>query len=248
MNQGNREKAILCGLLLSKFGQTALRALGFSSFVEAFNALGTALNTKPASIKGYRDELDPLFPNQRVGWNKRELRRHCREVYEEHGGRSLNELTSIIGGYLDPEFGLSPVPLEGLSEDDGDSSFARRLITGRAAESFFEENHHHHPEFAGGALVNTTRFGCGFDYRINFENRPFFAVEVKGLREARGTIQLTEKEHQRAEDLRDHYFLCVVSNFRETPAARLWRNPLSSSLEWARKDQTITILSWHSAI
>jgi hypothetical protein len=66
-----REKSIICGLFLSKFDSAGLGALEFSTFKEAFNVLGLAINAKPASIKNYRDELDPLFPNSRQGWHKR---------------------------------------------------------------------------------------------------------------------------------------------------------------------------------
>ena len=60
-----REKLILVGLYLSKYDSLGLKRLGFSSFVEAFNVIGYALGSKPASIKNYRDEFDPLFPNRR---------------------------------------------------------------------------------------------------------------------------------------------------------------------------------------
>ena len=65
----HRDRQILCGLFLSKFDQKALKYLGFEGFTEAFNTLGYSLQAKPASIKNYRDELDPSFPNGRMGWH-----------------------------------------------------------------------------------------------------------------------------------------------------------------------------------
>jgi len=67
----NRDKQIICGLFLSKFDKSAIKKLGFESFTEAFNTLGYSLGARPASIKNYRDELDPYFPNDRRGWHKR---------------------------------------------------------------------------------------------------------------------------------------------------------------------------------
>lgn len=52
-----REKVILSGLYLSKYDSLALKKLGFETFVEAFNVIGYALGSKPASIKNYRDEV-----------------------------------------------------------------------------------------------------------------------------------------------------------------------------------------------
>ena len=62
-----REKLILVGLYLSKYDSLGLKKLGFESFAEAFNVIGYALGSKPASIKNYRDEFDPLFPNREKG-------------------------------------------------------------------------------------------------------------------------------------------------------------------------------------
>lgn len=69
-----RDKLVLTGLYLSKFDEAGLKRLGFKTFTEAFNVIGYALGAKPASIKNYRDEFDPLFPNRRKGWHKRETR------------------------------------------------------------------------------------------------------------------------------------------------------------------------------
>jgi hypothetical protein len=60
-----REKLILAGLYLSKYDSLGLKKLGFESYQEAFNVIGYGLGSRPASIKNYRDEFDPLFPNKR---------------------------------------------------------------------------------------------------------------------------------------------------------------------------------------
>jgi len=76
------EKSVLAGLYLSKFDAEGFRFLGFSSFNEAFNTIGFALSTKPASIKNYRDEFDPYFPNARQGWSQRGMQEDRRKLYE----------------------------------------------------------------------------------------------------------------------------------------------------------------------
>ena len=48
-----REKLILVGLYLSKYDSLGLKRLGFESFAEAFNVIGYALGSKPASITGF---------------------------------------------------------------------------------------------------------------------------------------------------------------------------------------------------
>jgi hypothetical protein len=78
-----REKIILIGLYLSKYDSLGLKKLGFKGFKEAFNVIGYALGAQPASIKNYRDEFDPLFPNRRKGWHKRATRDYCLKIFEK---------------------------------------------------------------------------------------------------------------------------------------------------------------------
>src|SRR6266566_4475119 len=91
-----REKSILVGLYLSKYDSLGLKPLGFESFVEAFNVVGYAMGSRPASIKNYRDEFDPLFPNRRKGWHKRKTRAYCLKVFEEYKGLDLESFTGLV--------------------------------------------------------------------------------------------------------------------------------------------------------
>lgn len=65
-----RDKAVLTGLFLSKFGEEGMGLMGLDNFTAAFNVLGYGLGVNPNSLKNYRDEFDPLFPNTRKGWHK----------------------------------------------------------------------------------------------------------------------------------------------------------------------------------
>jgi hypothetical protein len=157
-----RESQILCGLFLSKYDEQALVALGFESFAEAYNVLGSALSVSPATIKNYRDELDPCFPNRRRGWHQRPLRLHCKAVLEEYGEMSLSELAMLVKTLFDPTADLFETgPQQEYPEETEQSSFAKRLITGRAAEGFFRANYDRHEDWRGGNLVDTTSTGCG---------------------------------------------------------------------------------------
>src|SRR5271166_2654434 len=89
----NRERLILTGLYLAKYDSIGVRRLGFQSFAEAYNVIGYALGSKPASIKNYRDEFDPLFPNQRRGWHKRKIREYCLRILEAYKGLDLESFT-----------------------------------------------------------------------------------------------------------------------------------------------------------
>src|SRR5271168_602754 len=96
----NREKPILAGLYLSKYDVVGLKKLGFESFIEAFNVVGYALGSKPASVKNYRDEFDPLFPNRRKGWHKRPTRDYCLNVFKQYKNLDLETFTALVKSFV----------------------------------------------------------------------------------------------------------------------------------------------------
>jgi hypothetical protein len=240
-----REKLILVGLYLSKYDSLGLKRLGFDTFAEAFNVIGYAMGSKPASIKNYRDEFDPLFPNRRMGWHKRKTRSYCLKVFEEYKSLDLESFTGLVESFVGyDENALSEVPSK-KKRGDRESHFAQRLITGLAAERYFEAVRPGLSEFEGYAVRNTTGLGCGYDFRLESEPRKdFLAVEVKGLSGIAGNLSLTPKEHEIARTLGDRFFLFVVKNFRESPFHEIFQNPLSSSLKFRRKERVTVQVSW----
>lgn len=126
-----RDKAILIGLFLSKFDVEGLNVLGFTSFTEAFNVLGFSIGAKPASLKNYRDEFDPFFPNPRKGWHKRETRAYCKEFYDQYKDWSLDLFSELIKSIVYAQHEIQMV-LEKATKQKDESTFAKRLVTGPA--------------------------------------------------------------------------------------------------------------------
>lgn len=245
----NRTKLILTGLYLAKYDSAGLRRLGFRSFAEAFNVIGFALGSQPASIKNYRDEFDPLFPNQRKGWHKRPIRDYCLRVFEEYESLDIELFTGLIKSFV----GYDDNSLSGMREteekEERASGFAKRLITGLAAEHYFETVHATIPAFQGLELENMTRLGCGFDFRLHAaKSDEFLAVEVKGLRELTGRLSLTPKEYEVAARMRDRFFLFVVKNFKESPVHEIFPDPLSCRLEFERSERKVIQVSWLATV
>lgn len=239
----SREKQILAGLFLSKFDTAGLALLGFESFTEAFNVIGFGLGSKPASIKNYRDEFDPLFLNSRLGWHKRSRRSYCLNIFEDYQSLDIESFSALIRSLVD----FGPKDLLDVPDDldDEDSAFARRLVTGLAAEHYFETLHPSLPEFDSYSLENTTRLGCGYDFRLRSKSsNDFLAVEVKGLMSKSGGLSLTPKEHRVASILADKFYLFVVKNFREAPFHEIYQNPLASKLNFEKRERVIIQVSW----
>ena len=240
-----REKLLLVGLYLSKYDSLGLKKLGFESFLEAFNVIGYAMGSKPASIKNYRDEFDPLFPNRRKGWHKRQIRGYCLKVFEEYKSLDFELFTGLVQSLFGYDENVWSEVQVKEKQDEGESHFAKRLITGLAAEQYFESIQPSLPEFNGYVVENTTRLGCGYDFRLRLEaNMDFLAVEVKGLKEHIGSLSLTPKEHEVAATLKDRFFLFVVKNFQESPFHEIFRNPLSGGLRFRKTERVTVHISW----
>ncbi|MBU0519494.1 DUF3883 domain-containing protein [bacterium] len=246
-----RDKLILIGLYFSKFNSDGLFKLDFTSYKEAFNIMGFALGAKPASIKNYRDEFDPIFPNMRKGWHNRPMRAYCYDIYKRYGKLDINDFSNLIKllTYRNGELDLIGEEFPFQRKRIKSQSFAKRLLTGQAAERYFETVYRSIDVFSDCSILNTTMMGCGFDFKLIMESpSSFWGVEVKGLEGISGTISLTAKEHTVANRLKDRYFLFIVKNFRESPFWELYRNPIKSKLEFRKTEQVITQVTWSASV
>ncbi len=244
-----RERLILAGLYLSKFDSLALRSLGFESFTEAFNVIGYALGSKPASIKNYRDEFDPVFPNRRKGWHKRNIRGYCLKVLNDYRDLDLESFTGLIEAFVGYDRNTESEIGEAKPQEKTEPNFAKRLATGLAAERYFESVQSSIPDFRLYSMENTTRLGCGYDFKLRLgEEEDFLAVEVKGLMDQTGTISFTPKEHAVAEELEARFVLFVVKNFREEPYHEIFRNPVASALRFKKSERVVVQVSWLATV
>lgn len=243
------DKGVLTGIFLSKFDEEGLRRLGFSSLKEAFNVLGYALGLSPRSIKLYRDEFDPIFPNARLGFHKRKPHPYRLKILDEYKDLDFETFSGLIGSFVGSQPDVGGESRVRTRRTIDEASFAKRLITGLAAEQYFETCFSKLDEFRGYGLQNTTRLGCGYDFRLEpSAGSDFLAVEVKGLAENAGNISLTPKEHFVAGAMGDRYFLFVVKNFKKAPSHRIFPNPLSGRLEFTRKESRVVQVSWLAAV
>ena len=241
----NREKLILTGVFLSKFGSLGLKKLGFRTYAEAYNVVGYALGSRPSSIKNYRDEFDPIFPNSRKGWHKREIREYCKKVLDKYEKLDFDSFVGLIKSFAGYDENAWSALQAKDEPEERSSGFAKRLITGLAAERYFESVHRTLPEFRGFEIENTTQLGCGYDFRLSPKRgKNFLAVEVKGIRERAGSIMLTPREHEAATHLRDRFYLFVVKNFQKDPYHELFPNPIGGKLEFTRTERVLIQVSW----
>jgi hypothetical protein len=241
-----RDKAILIGLYLSKFDEEGLAELGFDGFVQSFNTLGYSIGVKPASIKNYRDEFDPYFPNPRKGWHKRTLRDYCKKYLDSFSTLKLNAFTDLIKSFVLKDYNVEKIVAK-IEKKDKSESVAKRLITGKAAEEYFKLNYSTVNSFKDYELKDTTNLACGFDFKLSLDNS-FYCVEVKGLNTNSGSIAMTEKEFYVANELKKKYCLFVVMNFVEKPIHEFFFDPLHSRLTFKKTERKVTQINYSTSI
>lgn len=95
-NYDKKQAGLIVSYYLSRCDVHALKSLGYNSFTEAFNTIGDILNENPNNIKNMRDEFDPYFDNNRVGWYQRPLRASRQKVYEEFALYSDEEVRQLV--------------------------------------------------------------------------------------------------------------------------------------------------------
>lgn len=242
-----RDKAVLTGLFLSKFGAEGMELMGLDHFTAAFNVLGYGLGVNPNSLKNYRDEFDPLFPNTRKGWHMRTMREHCKRIYDEFSALDLRAFSELIRGFLFQDHGIREI-LDQAGEKDSSETAAKRLITGKAAEEYFKRTYQKEPAFKNCALAeDATAMGCGFDFKLTC-NSGFYCVEVKGLAGRHGAVSLTEKEYKVAGAYQERFCLFVVFNFIEKPHHKAYFNPLNSELQFKKNETRVTQITYRSTL
>jgi len=242
----NRDKAILIGLYLSKFDDEGLKELGFTSMIEAFNIFGYSIGVKPASIKNYRDEFDPYFPNLRKGWHKRTLRDYCKKFLDNFSSLSFYDFTDLIKSFVIQNYEIEKF-IKKIDKKDKSESVAKRLLTGKSAEEYFKINYLSVNHFINYELIDTTNLACGFDFKL-FQQTNFYCVEVKGLNSNNGSIVMTEKEFFVANELKQQYCLFVVMNFAEKPYHEYFLDPLNSRLSFKKIERQVTQINYSTAI
>lgn len=95
-------RGLVLSYCLSRCNDSALKALGYRTFIEAFSEIGKIIGENPNNIRNMRDEFDPFFDNGRKGWSSREpspSRKIVMEFFKNKSDESVIEAArSIISG------------------------------------------------------------------------------------------------------------------------------------------------------
>ena len=142
------ELAMVVAFYLSKFDQEGLKQLGFRTFRQAFDEIGSGLHVNPNSVKNWRDEFDPFYDNGRKGWYQRGIRPGRQKVMDAFDNLSESALRAVVLDIIKPEarpkieFELHSAlkeikDTEDQKETRKNITYVPRGPTGRMAEEFF---------------------------------------------------------------------------------------------------------------
>ena len=246
------ELGMIVAFYLSKFGENGLARLGFRTYKEAFEVIGSSLNVKPNSVKNWRDEFDPYYDNGRKGWYQREIRPSRLKVIEAFDDLSEEALCLLVSDIIKPEgyqkiqAELSPALNEIENTDDKkkqpQKEFVARGPTGRMAEQFFLSCFSAGLTPFEGILRDRRDDGVGYDFEIA-RGEIHSLVEIKGAAKELVGISFTDKEWRVARRAKDDYFLGLVVGVQTSPKIGFVQNP-ADHLDPIYRAYTTVSVNW----
>ena len=127
--------------------------------------------------------------------------------------------------------------------EEPDQIVSTRALTGWLAEKHFMT------WFETGESLFTTPLGdcrllqCGYDFEATYDGVPAY-IEVKGLKDSRGGVLMTDKEWSTCNELGEHYFIVLVRSVESMrPPIEVYRNP-AVILPARQNVATVIQVSW----
>ena len=248
------KRALVVAYYLSRFDRKGVKALGYQSFTQAFDAIGETLGVKSATVKHMRDSFDPYCSPVRVGWYQRKILPSRANVIQAYNDLSEGAMAQIVREILTGDsanYDLYTTPVVAIDDTKSDllnedNPFANRLRTGEKAEAFFMEQYPAIARFAGSTLDDTRKLGIGFDFRVAFSGF-YNAVEVKGVIGSSGYISFTDKEWSVAQMLETQYILALVRSLDTTPTLELIPDPARELIVTMRTAKSISVC-WNAKV
>jgi len=254
--------ALIIAYYLSRFDRSGYLNLGYKNFNEAYMDIEKKLSVKRRTVQNMRDEFDPFHDNKRAGWYKKIQTGSRKKVIKTFESLEEEDIREVVIEILQNEDFRESAKCKSIlsifSDDEDKYSkseklFTPRGITGKKAENFFIEYYERNKEPIEGELKDVRDSGCGYDFEIT-KNGDKHCVEIKGSAEEMGGVLFTNKEWRVARNMRDKYFLVLVTNVNSQYKVKIIKNPASKlnakrniiqtvRIEWAVSNKDINSIS-----
>jgi len=222
----------LIGYGLSKFNTDFVKFYGFetkTAFYEYIVSIGIAQTIW--TVKNRQDRFDGMNPeNPRKGWWQDGFRTDYkfRKDYIDSlfGNLGVEDFVNVVKMSIAQKIGDNILDGTDINLQKNENNvktsplirsyFKQMQKTGREAEYYFLNNYMAINTFANAKIEDARLFGDGYDFQLSFPTQ-YFLVEVKGLRNDKGNIRLTEREYNKACEYKNDYALVIVKNLIEVP-------------------------------
>lgn len=97
----NNKIALIIAYYLSRFDVKAFETIGYKTQKDAFEAISEILGVKSNSIRNMRDEFDPYFDNNRVGFKREKLSPSRQSVLDKFASFTYEEMTVLVQKFLE---------------------------------------------------------------------------------------------------------------------------------------------------
>ncbi|MEN5087988.1 DUF3883 domain-containing protein [Sphingobacterium faecium] len=249
MKEKNNFVGLYVSYYLARFNEEAYVKLGYASQRDTHINIGEILNVKPATIKNWRDEFDPLF-GHRAGWYQRPMSKSRLAVVNALADLDESAVYELVKDILSkshhPEDSemkqLENIVSDGDIKTKRDSVYVPRGITGRAAEEYFIDQFKAGNTAFQGQLKDCRDLGVGYDFLIESKTKTIY-VEVKGRDSNVGGLLFTNKEWEVAKRLGESYYVCLISDISDTPQIQTLQNP-AAHIEAEKYVYTTIQVSW----
>lgn len=216
---------------LARFNEVAYAKLGYGTQNETHLKVGDLLHVKPATIKNWRDEFDPLF-GHRAGWYQRPMSKSRLAVVNALADLDETAVFELVKDIILSASDSEDIEMKQLKsvindvdfDTESTSVFIPRGPTGKAAEEFFIKCFNEKKTPFAGVLEDCRDLGIGYDFKLTTESEITF-IEVKGRDKDSGGILFTNKEWNMAKEHGANYIVCVVSHVSTNPTMTFVYDP-----------------------
>ncbi|MEZ4864066.1 MAG: DUF3883 domain-containing protein [Caldilineaceae bacterium] len=239
-------ETLIIGYAMSRLDQLYLTARNCPTWQAAYREAATILAEPVQTFNNLRDEFDPIHPNPRQGWHNRPMRASRVKVVDELQDLNDDALLELVNRILARDEESIGEAIDSLAVVNRVAhNVAERLLTGRRAEAYFLANAQAILQIDPRQLIDLRNAACGYDFGV--DGQPNWAIEIKGVKAARGAIQFTDREWREAKVRKEDYWVVVIGNLATQPTFKIFRDPHCSLVVQSRYRQTVTV-DWISTI
>lgn len=236
---------MFAGYYLSRFDSDAYRRFSVDSQAAVHKYLADRIGVKASSVKLWRDEFDPIHANSRQGWHKRKMAPSRLRMAAMLATVSEVGVYQLLADCLaNPDTDVLQLLQEMNARiEEPNQIFSTRSLTGGLAEKQFMTWFETGESFFTAPLGDCRLLQCGYDFEATYDGVPAY-IEVKGLKDNRGGILMTDREWTTCNELRDRYFIVLVRSVESMqPRIEVYRNP-AVTLQARQNVATVIQVSW----